>query len=69
MLWSLKCKFPKIWRAEIIHHDVIHILSIEEELLSFCDQIETHDIINRPNKSLKSDKEDSSKKLGTNIGC
>ena len=69
MIWSPKYALHKIWGDKFIEHDGNHILSTEEEFLSFCEEIEAQEVINRPNKSLKSNTEYSSKKSGTNIGC
>ena len=62
MLWSLECALPKIWRAKSIEHNVSHIMSTEEEFLSFCEQIDIQKDINRPHKTLNRNTGDSSKK-------
>ena len=67
MLWSIKRALPKIWGDKFIKNDVSHILSTEEEFLSFCERIDMQEVINRPNKSLKSNNVYSSKKSGINI--
>ena len=64
MLWSLERFLPKIWRSKLIKHDVSHILSNKEEFISFWEQIETQEVINRPHKSSKINTGDSGKKLG-----
>ena len=69
MCWSLERALPKIWRSKLIEHDVSHILSTKEEFISFYEQIETQEVINRPHKSPKSNTVDSSKKLGADTCC
>ena len=64
MICSIERALPQNWWEKFVEHDVSHILSTEEEFLNFCGEIETKEVINRPNKNPKSNTGHSSKNLG-----